>query len=261
MEMPSLNELIFNPVTYVILGFYGLLMIWERIAPARKLPGVSLWPLKGLLMFALFFLISSYLPYLTDAYLSRFQLIDLSSWGTWGGALAGFLSYEILGYFWHRSMHESDRLWKLFHQMHHSPERLDSFSAYYFSPLDMIGWTLVTSVSLVLVIGITPEAALVTVMTLSFFGLFTHANIRTPYWLGFLIQRPESHAIHHQRGVHRYNYAELPLIDMLGGTFRNPKTRDIQTGFYEGGSDRISDMLRFRDISEIPADARIKAPK
>ena len=41
--------------------------------------------------------------------------------------------------------------------MHHSAERLDTWGAFWFSPLDMVGWTAVFSLSLTLV-GLTPEA-------------------------------------------------------------------------------------------------------
>jgi sterol desaturase/sphingolipid hydroxylase (fatty acid hydroxylase superfamily) len=51
--------------------------------------------------------------------------------------------------------------------------------------------------------------------------VFQHANGDTPHGLGYLIQRPQSHAIHHQRGVHAFNYADLSLWDMVFGTFRN----------------------------------------
>ena len=68
-----------------------------------------------------------------------------------------------------------------------------------------------------------------------------------------MIQRPESHHIHHQRGVHRYNYADVPLIDMVFGTFRNPRTlEDSECGFYRGASARLLEMLIGRDVSKPP---------
>ena len=39
------------------------------------------------------------------------------------------LAYEAGTYVWHRSMHSSNALWRIFHQMHHSAERIDSFGA------------------------------------------------------------------------------------------------------------------------------------
>jgi sterol desaturase/sphingolipid hydroxylase (fatty acid hydroxylase superfamily) len=44
----------------------------------------------------------------------------------------------------------------------------------------------------------------------------------------------------------------LPLWDMVFGTFRNPATWDKEAGFYKGASSRIWDMLIGRDVSEPP---------
>ena len=92
-------------------------------------------------------------------------------------------------------------------------------------------------------------------MFLTFNGMFQHANISTPHWLGYLIQRPESHSVHHERGLHRYNYSDLPVFDMLFGTFRNPADYPEEAGFYDGASARIVDMLLLRDVSEPSSEA------
>ena len=84
--------------------------------------------------------------------------------------------------------------------------------------------------------------------------MFQHANLKTPRWLGYVIQRPESHIIHHQRGLHRYNYCDLPVIDMLFGTFRNPVDVEPVCGFYDGASSRIGDMLLGRDVTNDPTN-------
>lgn len=146
-------------------------------------------------------------------------------------------------------MHSVDTLWRVFHQMHHSAERLDTYGAFYFSPMDMIGWTLLGSLCLTLIVGVTPQAATAILLITTFFSIFQHANIKSPRWLGYIVQRPESHAIHHGTGIHAYNYSDLPLIDMVFGTFRNPALSEVETGFYRGASDRVVDMLLFRDVS------------
>ena len=38
--------------------------------------------------------------------------------------------------------------------------------------------------------------------------------------------RPEAHCIHHQRGVHAYNYGNIPLWDVVFGTL--PQPRDLR---------------------------------
>ena len=52
------------------------------------------------------------------------------------------------------------------------------------------------------------------------------------------------------KGLHRYNYADLPVFDMLFGTFRNPRGYEMEAGFYHGASAKVSDMLMFKDVSQ-----------
>jgi sterol desaturase/sphingolipid hydroxylase (fatty acid hydroxylase superfamily) len=79
--------------------------------------------------------------------------------------------------------------------------------------------------------------------------MFQHMSFRTPRWLGYIIQRPESHSVHHGKNVHRYNYSDLPLWDLIFGTFRNPEAFQKEHGFYAGGSERIAEMLVFQDVT------------
>jgi len=108
---------------------------------------------------------------------------------------------------------------------------------------------MIGSISFVLIVGLTAEAATISLLLLTFFAIFQHANIKTPRWIGYLVQRPESHSMHHGRGLHKYNYSDLPVIDMIFGTFKNPENFAKETGFYDGASQRIGDMLIFKDVS------------
>lgn len=246
--MPTPIEILFDPISLAALALYAGLMFWEWLAPGRTLPAVRGWRLKGLAAFTVYFFLSSYLPIVWDQQLAQYQLFDLTGLGTIGSAAIGLLVYELGAYWWHRSMHASSLLWRGLHQMHHSAERLDTFGAFWFSPLDMIGWTAVSSLLLVLVVGVTPQPATILLLGIFFLAVFQHANIRTPRWLGYLVQRPESHTIHHGKGIHHYNYADLPVFDMLFGTFRNPQGFEVETGFYPGASSQIEDMLLCRDL-------------
>jgi len=247
--MPTPLEIILDPISLTAIGIYVALILWEALAPARELPRMKGWRTKTLASFGVYFMLSSYLPLLWDGWLAEFRLIDLTGIGVTGGVIFGLLVYELVGYAYHRSLHASDTLWRFVHQVHHSAERLDTFSAFWFSPLDMAGWTAVSSFALVLVLGIQPMAATIIILLLMLMGIFQHANIRTPQWLGYFVQRPESHTIHHGKGLHRYNYADLPLIDMIFGTFRNPKGYEMETGFYQGASNRVLSMLAGHDVS------------
>jgi sterol desaturase/sphingolipid hydroxylase (fatty acid hydroxylase superfamily) len=250
--MPTPLEILLDPISLVVIAIFAGLIALETVAPARPLPRVRGWWMRALVSFGVYFYLSSYLPLLTDAHLARYQLFDLTGWGTAGGVLAGLLVFELGVYLWHRAVHGSNLLWRSFHQMHHSAERLDAVGSFYFSPLDMIGWTLLGSLTLVLVVGITPQAATIVLLTTVFLAIFQHANLRTPKWLGYIVQRPESHSVHHERGVHASNYSDLPIFDIAFGTFRNPDEFQ-ETGFYPDASARVADMLLWRDISNEPS--------
>lgn len=251
--MPSLLELILDPVSLASFAIYGLLVAWEAIAPARTLPRAPWWRLRGLAGFAAFFLVSAYLPLFWGATLAEWQLFDLSHLSTASGWAVGLLAYEACAYAWHRSLHGFGPLWRWLHQMHHSAERHDTFGAYWFSPLDMVGWTALGSFALVLVVGLSPAATTAVTLTVTLLAIFQHANVRTPRWLGWFVQRPESHSLHHQRGEHRRNYADLPVFDLLFGTCENPRDFAPATGFWDGASLRVGDMLLGRDLNRAPA--------
>ncbi len=254
--MPTPIELLLDPVSLAIFALYGGLILWEALAPARPLPVVKGWKALGLAAFVAYFFLSSYLPLAWTEHLARFQLLDLTALGTWAGALAGLAVYEAGVYAWHRTLHGSNLLWRIFHQMHHSSERLDTYSAFWFSPFDMVGWTALASLCLTLLVGVTPEAATLVLLTTTLLAIFQHSNIRTPRWLGYLVQRPESHSRHHASGVHYGNFADLPVFDILFGTFHNPQEFARETGFYHGASRRVAEMLCFRDVSLAPAGER-----
>jgi sterol desaturase/sphingolipid hydroxylase (fatty acid hydroxylase superfamily) len=246
--VPTLIQLFSDPITWVFFGIIAALWLLEAAFPARKLPTSRRHALRGATSLVTFFVLSSYLPYWVGPLLEPLRLADLSGWGTWTGALVAMLAYQAIGYAYHRSLHASDLLFRGVHQMHHSAERLDVASAFWFAPLDMIGWTMVSTLALWL-FGVTPEATVVFVLAGTVLSTFQHTNLKTPRWLGYVVQRPESHSHHHGRGVHRNNYADLPVFDLLFGTFHNPEGFAEQTGYYPGAEARVGDMLLGRDVT------------
>ncbi len=246
--MKNLITILVDP-TAIILYMYIGLWLWENISPAKQLPKLKNWKIRGIAFFLFNFILASVLPLLVDKHLLQFQLVDISNQNIWLSAFFGVFIYQGILYAWHRAMHSSNFLWKVFHQMHHSTERLDIPSAFYTSPMDTIGFTMIGSISFVLIVGLSPHAATVALLFLTFLSLFQHSNIKTPRWIGYIIQRPESHSLHHGRGIHKYNYSDFPIFDILFGTFKNPEKFNTETGFYDGASNRIIDMLIFKDVT------------
>jgi sterol desaturase/sphingolipid hydroxylase (fatty acid hydroxylase superfamily) len=240
---------VFGFYDYWLFGLFAVFAALDIIAPARDFPAVRGWRVKGVVAGLLYWFVSTRAPFLWDGFLGQHRLIDATGLPLWLGVPAAFLIYELGVYAWHRTMHASDVLWRTFHQTHHSAERVDIWGSLYFHPLDMVGWAFLGSFTLVFVFGFAPDAVLYAFLAATFCSLFQHANLRTPQWLGWFIGRPEMHSLHHERGVHRFNYGDIPIWDMVFGTYRNPKTWEGQAGFYDGASDRVGDLLIGRDVA------------
>jgi sterol desaturase/sphingolipid hydroxylase (fatty acid hydroxylase superfamily) len=253
-----------EPLTLALIpGFLLLDFIIQR----RHYDKTRHWRLRAALVTAAIFFFSGEVALFWGSLFGDAHLFDLGDTGLWG-VIPGILVYELFHYGYHRAAHEWNWLWRASHQMHHSAESLDAFGANYLHPLDAAVFATLSSLVLFPLLGLSLEAGVLTALFLTFNAMFQHANISTPHWLGYLIQRPESHNIHHARGVHRYNYSDLPLWDMVFGTFRNPRRlEDVHCGFYKGASARLVDMLVGRDVSspspETPARqslARLERP-
>jgi sterol desaturase/sphingolipid hydroxylase (fatty acid hydroxylase superfamily) len=234
---------------YIALGMFLALAAADLAIGARGYSEVRNWRIKGIVSTLLYFAAATYAPLMWDAWLGEHRLFAADTLPLWVQIAGGFLVLELFIYVWHRTMHNVQFLWRWFHQLHHSAERVDIWGAFYFHPFDMLGWAFLGSLALVLGFGISAEAAIVINVVSTFMGMFQHTNIRTPRWVGYFVQRPEAHSYHHERGVHARNYGDLPLFDMLFGTFHNPKEFSGECGFYEGGSARVGAMLAGRAIA------------
>lgn len=232
------------------LATIPLFLLLDLLYRARHFATTRWWRVRAFFVTAVTFAFSIVVATFWGGVVGDRTLLDLSGWGMLGGAFAGILVYELAHYAYHRAAHRFDWLWRSAHQMHHSAESLDAFGAYYLHPLDTVAFTTLSSLVFFPLLGVSAEAGAVGAVFLTFNAMFQHANIRTPRWLGYIIQRPESHGVHHARGVHRYNYSDLPLWDLVFGTFRNPETFEGECGLTPGASARIAAMLMGVDVSE-----------
>lgn len=231
------------------IGLIPTLIVIDWAIRGRKHDSTRFWRLRATLVTVAVFYIAGYVAVFWGTVLGDFHLLDGSGLGIWGGALAGILVYELGHYWYHRCAHEFDWLWRAGHQMHHSAESLDAFGAYWLHPVDAIVFTTIASFVFFPLLGLKVEAGLLGGLFLTFNAMFQHMSFRTPRWLGYIIQRPESHSVHHGKNIHRYNYSDLPLWDIVFGTFRNPESFQKEHGFYPGGSERLVEMLTFRDVT------------
>ncbi len=236
-------------IPLIVFGVALLMMACELTRPGRSWPQVAGWWLRAALLNGVEVGSVFVAGLCWDRWFAAHRPWSADGLGIAGGALAGYLAITFVYYWWHRWRHESDFLWRWFHQVHHSPQRLEVLTSFYKHPFEIFANSVLSSAVLYLVVGVGPQVAAATVLLTGLAELFYHWNVKTPYWLGYLFQRPESHCVHHQEGVHSYNYADLPLWDMLFGTFRNPRQWEANCGFGPDKEGRLWDMLRGKDVN------------
>jgi sterol desaturase/sphingolipid hydroxylase (fatty acid hydroxylase superfamily) len=232
-------------VTLVALALIAV----ERLAPGRFFPRKASWLPRALALNAVQVLVVWAAGSLWDGWMLARRPFSADGLGLAGSTLVGYFVVTFVYYWWHRWRHESPFLWRAFHQVHHSVERVEILASFYKHPLEVLVNGLLSSAILYLACGLGRDAAVLAVTLTGLAELVYHWNVRTPYWLGFLFQRPESHCVHHQLGHHTQNFADLPLWDMLFGTFHNPRAWSGATGFGAGREERLLAMLCFEDVN------------
>lgn len=239
-----------DALTLAIPASYLALLAVEQFRPARTFPRLPWWKLMGAGFFLLMGAVSTLLPLaIPPEILARFRLLDLSGLGVVGGVVVGQLAATFAAYWWHRAEHRFDPLWRLFHQLHHAPQRVDLSGFVVTHPLEMPITIFISLLITVPVLGLDPRAAAIVGFLSALNGMIQHVNLRTPRWLAVFCQRPEAHCLHHERGVHARNYSDLPLWDWVFGTLANPRDFRGEVGFDAPADRRILAMLAFRDVN------------
>jgi len=227
------------------------MIIVERLWPAMELPRVRAWWARVALVNFIQLGIIILAGQAWDRWFANLSLIRLRDHiGNVPSAVIAYLVSTFVYYWWHRVRHESRWFWLLCHQLHHSPRRIETVTAFYKHPLEITINSLLSSAIVYVLLGCSVTAGSYYTFLTAVAEYFYHWNIRTPHWLGFLVQRPEAHRIHHKHKHHTNNFADLPMWDMLFKTFDNPKRFDATCGFDDWREDRFDDILGFRDVNK-----------
>src|ERR1044071_2433899 len=203
------------------LIFAGFLILERAIGRGRNFTLVRFWTLFGIAGFVVAGLMSAAGPALVAPRLSFLHLFNLSDWGLWG-ALPTVILTTFFTYWSHRLQHRFDLLWRLGHQFHHSVMRVDIASGMIFHPIDLTVQSTMAILAATL-LGVSAQAAGLAGVAGFSIALYQHWNIRTPAWVGYFIQTPEQHVLHHERDIHARNFGDMPVWDWLFGTYAPPK--------------------------------------
>jgi sterol desaturase/sphingolipid hydroxylase (fatty acid hydroxylase superfamily) len=244
-------------VLVAIVASFFVFMAIEALIPAKRaMPEVPHWRLIGVAGFVLTILVNALSPLAILPLFANIHLLDLSRWGLWA-AIPTIVLTTFFTYWSHRLQHRFDVLWRLGHQFHHGVARVDIASAFIFHPVDVfvqVFWTVLAAVLL----GVDPAAGAIAGIAGVWISLYQHWNIDTPRWTNWLIQRPEAHMLHHEFDVHARNFGDMPVWDMLFGTYVNPaRADDIRVGFEQGRARRWLAMMAFVDVNQAQGRERL----
>lgn len=241
---------------WLLIAIALAMLAIERCWPAMELPRVHAWWPRVILINLIQLGIIILAGYTWDRWFTQVSLFRLQD--RFNDVTSGFTAYFIstfIYYWWHRLRHESVWFWRLCHQLHHSPRRIEILTSFYKHPVEITLNSVLSAAILYLLLGCTITAGVIYTFLTAMAEYFYHWNIHTPRWIGYIVQRPDSHRIHHQYMHHTQNFADLPLWDMMFKTFRNPGRFEATCGFDDWREDRFEDILAFRDVHTRGAEA------
>lgn len=237
----------------IVIGL--ALMALERLYPDQELPHAPGWWSRVILVNVMQ-AAAVWLGGATwDLYFDRVSLLE-TDFGS--PALEGLVAYPVVTfvfYWWHRWRHEKSWLWNAFHQVHHSPSRIETITSFYKHPLEICVNSVIIAFTVYFLLGFDVAAGAWLTLYTAVAEFLYHMNVKTPHWLGYVFQRPEMHRIHHQRGRHYSNFSDLPVWDMLFGTYRNPPKYDGPCGFKPKREEKLLTMLMMRNVNDPKRDA------
>jgi len=240
----------------IIFGIAAGCILVERLWPAMELPRLSGWWARIILINSIQLGVVLLAGQTWNRWMTQTSLIHLSEHlNDFLAAGAAYFVSTFIYYWWHRLRHESHLFWRICHQLHHSPRRIEIVTSFYKHPVEILLNSLLSSAIVYPLLGCNIYAAGYYTVLTAVAEYFYHWNIRTAHWLGYFVQRPESHRIHHQYRHHTNNFADLPIWDLIFGTFNNPRRFSGRCGFEHWREDRFEDMLAFRDVQTSSGEA------
>jgi sterol desaturase/sphingolipid hydroxylase (fatty acid hydroxylase superfamily) len=153
------------------------------------------------------------------------RLASLQS--SWLQVLEIVLISDLLGYLFHRLLHDNAWLWR-FHKVHHTSHHMDWLSAARLHPVDRVLGDFIQLVPL-LCLGFGDGPLLVYASILGFQMFLNHSNVRLSLGrLRWVVAGPDFHQWHHCEDPSAYNKNFAPhlvIFDRLFGTAHIPEER------------------------------------
>jgi sterol desaturase/sphingolipid hydroxylase (fatty acid hydroxylase superfamily) len=251
VELEGFLRTQFDVLQYVaFFGVFAVFALVEAVAPCDRSPAARLgrWP-ANILLTVLNIIVMGAIPLSIIAagdfaQERRLGLLNLLELAPAAAFVAGFLGRGFLSWGTHLLNHKVPFLWAI-HRVHHADTKFDVSTTVRFHPLEFVFTTPLTLIGAV-ALGIPPVALLVYELMDAGVTVFSHANVRIPWWidrpLSMVIVTPNVHRVHHSSHQPETdsNYgAVLTIWDRLLGTYR--RKRDEALAAQETGLSEVQD--------------------
>jgi len=216
----------------IFLGVLVLMACWELLAPRRALAARK--PLRWLSNLALAGLNTLALRVLIPLGIVGMALhAEERGWGllnnltlpAWLAIVLAVVVLDFIIYLQHVLFHAVPALWRL-HMVHHADLDFDVTTGLRFHTVEIL-LSMGIKLAAVVLLGAPALAVLIFEVLLNATSMFSHGNIRLPYWLDQGLRRvvvtPEMHRVHHSAIPRETNSNfgfNLPWWDYLLGTYQ-----------------------------------------
>lgn len=234
-----------------LFGLSLLFLLWERIAPRRKIPvlregiGTDLLYLivngeyLGVLIGAVAIeVIAGFDSALDLAGLREYVYMDVAAGSPlWLQILILLVVFDLVQWGIHNLLHRVPWLWE-FHKVHHSITEMDWIGNWRFHWFEVVFYKVLLYVPAAF-FGFSATAMFWYAVISTFVGHFAHSNLRLRIGpLRYLLNSPEMHVWHHTHPssgpVNRNFGITLSLWDWLFGTAYVPDGRDPERLGFDG---------------------------
>ena len=172
----------------IICGLTLIFFVLERLLPGRALPEAPGWYVRALFLNACQLGIVLLAGVAWNHWFQGHSLFHLSHVSS--QLLQGFTGWFIgtfVFYWWHRARHDVNILWRVCHQVHHSPARIEMLTAFYKHPVEIAADSVIMSFLMFSLLGASLGGAAWFNVFAVFGEYFYHSNLRTPHWLGYFL--------------------------------------------------------------------------
>jgi sterol desaturase/sphingolipid hydroxylase (fatty acid hydroxylase superfamily) len=143
----------------------------------------------------------------------------------WPGVILSVIALDFVIYLQHVLFHAVPALWRL-HMVHHADLDFDVTTGLRFHTLEIL-LSMGIKLAAVVLLGAPAPAVFIFEILLNATSMFSHGNVRLPYWLDrslrLLLVTPEMHRVHHSTNPVETNSNfgfNVPWWDYLLGTYR-----------------------------------------